>query len=226
MYSGKLFSILGDSVSTLEGYSQPKDAEYYSGVHKLVSEVYKPEHTWWGKVINSLNGTLLVNNSISGSMVCKHSLSAFPSHSCSDERTSSLSDGDKTPDIIMVYMGTNDWGHGMSPYEKNGENGLTIFSVAYNTMLKKLKENYPKAEIWCFTLAVSGYKNGKEIKFPYEFGGYHIEEYCNVIRNCANENNCRIIDLYKFAEPFDTVDCFHPNASGMEKIANAVLVQV
>lgn len=227
-YFGKLFSILGDSVSTLEGYSQPSGAEYYRDTRMLTAEVYLPEYTWWGQVIEELKGELLVNNSISGSMVCKHKDCLIPSYSCSDERTSSLSNNATLPDVIMVYMGTNDWGHGMklTPENEMEKDDLSIFSVAYETMLKKLKENYKNAEIWCFTLSVSGYKNGKGISFPYEFGGVHIEKYCNVIRECAQSYNCRIIDLYRYAEPFDTVDGFHPNASGMEKIAKGVLCQL
>lgn len=225
-YKNKLFSVLGDSISTFEGYSEPYDAVFYDGWHKCQADILKINDTWWGQVIESLDGTLLVNNSFSGSMVCKHRSCVIPSYGCSDERTSSLDKKSISPDVIMVFLGTNDWGHGvkLKPDNEAEENDLTIFSVAYKSMLEKLRKNYPSAELWCFTLAKSGYKNGKEIKFPYLYGGRHIEEYCEVIRDCAEKYGCRLIDLYKSAEPYDTIDGFHPNASGMKTIADAVLI--
>ena len=57
----------------------------------------------------------------------------------------------------------------------------------------------------------------------YYSGGWHISEYCDIIRTCALENKCRVIDLYNTAEPYDTIDGFHPNAIGMKIIAEAVL---
>ncbi len=71
-YKNKLFSILGDSISTFEGYSEPYEATYYDAVRKCQGDITKVEHTWWGQVIEHLGGELLVNNSISGSMVCAH----------------------------------------------------------------------------------------------------------------------------------------------------------
>ena len=58
-YQNKYFSILGDSISTLEGYSQPREAAFYSGERKLKSGVFTPSDTWWGQVIERLGGQLL-----------------------------------------------------------------------------------------------------------------------------------------------------------------------
>ena len=68
-YKEKKFSILGDSISTLQGYSEPDYAAFYDTAHKLKSGVLTPSDTWWGIVIERLDGELLVNNSISGSTV-------------------------------------------------------------------------------------------------------------------------------------------------------------
>lgn len=224
-YKGKHFSVLGDSVSTLEDYTKPEGAFFYEASKKMQAEIYTPFDTWWGQVINFLGGELLVNNSISGSMVCKHKMCEVPSYGCSDERTNALSKDGALPDVIMVYLGTNDWGFGMKPIpnRREYEKDLDVFSVAYDLMLKKLKNNYPKAEIWCFSLAKSGYKNGKEIDFYFYPGGYHMEEYCKVIKECAEGNGCKVIDLYNFVVPFDTIDGYHPNKAGMKSIAQGVL---
>lgn len=227
-YKNKLFSILGDSISTLDGYSKPREAAFYAEMLKVRSDVFYPEHTWWGQVIDRLGGELLVNNSFSGSMVCKHKSCMIPSYGCSDERTSDLSLDGKTPDVIMVYMGTNDWGCGvrlLPESEQDGED-LSIFSVSYEKMLEKIEKNYPEAEIWCFTLAVSTREGVLGFEFPYLYGGIHIERYCDIIRSLAEKHGCRLIDLYASNTPYDTIDGFHPNAEGMKTLAEAVIEQI
>lgn len=227
-YKNQYFSILGDSISTLDGYSQPKYAAYYDIARKYESGVFTPSDTWWGQVIEHFGGTLLVNNSISGSTVCKHCLYENPSYGCSDERTAALSFNGRDPDVIMIFMGINDWGYGIkpTPCDISEEVDLSIFSVAYKTMLEKLRKNYPAAELWCFTLPVSICKNRENFVFPYRRSGRHVEEYCEAVRFCAEKYGCRIIDLYRPTTPYDTIDGFHPNAEGMKTLAEAVIDQL
>lgn len=208
----------------------PENAVYYDMTHKLSSGVLTIEDTWWGQVIKHLGGELLVNNSFSGSTVCWHPLYEIQSYSCSDERTASLSREGIHPDVIMIYMGTNDWGCGIrvfrdERYDSVDDNPALFFS-AYQQMLKKLRTNYPNAEIWCFTLPVSRCSAKPNFVFPYYYGGRNISEYCEAIRLCAREYDCRVIDLYKGSEPYDTLDGFHPTVSGMKTIASAVSNEV
>ncbi len=227
-YKNKYFSILGDSVSTLDGYSEPDFAAFYEGINKFKADVFSSDDTWWGQVITRLGGELLVNNSFSGSMVHKHRLCEIPSYGCSDERTAALSRAQQTPDVVMIFMGINDWGCGakLTPVEKSEQNDISYFSVAYRKMLEKLKKNYPEAELWCFTLPVSTCKDDETFAFPYCHGGRHIEKYCEWIRTCAKEYGCRVIDLYCSEIPYDTIDGFHPNKEGMKTLADSVLQQL
>lgn len=229
-YKNKFFSILGDSVSTLEGYSEPEFAAFYDTAHKLAADVLTPLDTWWGQVIDRLGGELLVNNSFSGSTVCRHSSHEIPSYACSDERTSALGRSGVMPDVIMVYMGTNDWGCGTKIRSEKGckgaENPLVSFSTAYGSMLEKLRKNYPHAEIWCMSLAVSRCSAMEDFNFPYCYGGRHISEYCDAIQTCAEKHGALFFDLYHCMEAYDTLDGFHPNASGMKWIAEAVLSEL
>ena len=227
-YKNKLFSILGDSISTLEGYSEPEDTAHYTGLRMFEADVFTPADTWWGQVISHLGGELLVNNSFSGSMVTKHKNCLIPSYGCSDERTSSLDRAGKMPDVIMVYMGTNDRGWGVPPTPDDAavKEDMAVFSVAYSHMLEKLHKNYPQAEIWCFTLSRCTRRNSAEISIPDYFRGHHMDEYCNVIRACAEAYGCRLIDLCRAAAPYATVDDLHPNAEGMKTLADAVIRQL
>ena len=102
-YKGKAFSVLGDSISTLFGYSTPEDAVYYSASRRYETGVCYLRDTWWGRVIEALGGRLLINNSFSGSTVCRYSESEYDSYACSDGRTSALSEGGCAPDVIMIF---------------------------------------------------------------------------------------------------------------------------
>ena len=50
-----------------------------------------------------------------------------------------------------------------------------------------------------------------------------MSEYCDIIRTCAIEHNCKIIDLFNTIDAYDTIDGFHPNNEGMKTIAEAVI---
>ena len=224
-YQNKYFSILGDSISTLEGYSQPREAAFYSGERKLKSGVFTPSDTWWGQVIERLGGQLLVNDSFSGSMVSRVSACEYPSYACSEERTSALARGGISPDVIMVFMGTNDWGAGVKVFDERCERdeNISVFSYAYQVMLQKLQKNYPNAEIWCLTLPISRSTAIENFRFPYAPQGRDISEYCEVIRACAKKYGCRLIDLNQSGQTHDTLEGFHPTADGMQTLAESVL---
>ena len=218
MYQGKLFSVLGDSISTLEGYSEPADAVYYGGWYRLRASVLGPEDTWWGKLIRRLGGELLVNNSISGSLCARHPDCAVPSYGCSDERTAALGRGTVHPDVILILLGTNDWGWRMpTEPEAGGTGDEGVFSVAYDRMLEKLKRNYPNAELWCFTLPVGA---------GLEAGHASAQTYNDVIRTCAARRGGRVLELYREGQSYDTVDGLHPNAKGMGQMAEHIFAHL
>ena len=216
---------MGDSISTLDGYTEPEYAAFYEGMKKLETDVLFVGDTWWGQVIERLGGFVLVNNSFSGSTVVKLPAYEIPSYGCSSERTSALHRDAQMPDVIMIFMGTNDWGHGVKPRPsfRSEENDVSVFSVAYEAMLTKLRKNYPDAELWCLTLPVAVCTNRENFVFPYYYGKRHIEEYCKVICASAERFGCRVIDLYHAQTHPDTLEGFHPNADGMKTLADAVI---
>ena len=64
-YRKKFFSVLADSISTLEGYSVPKSAVYYDTAHKVASGVLTPLDTTQRVVVGHkaavLTGHLRIN---------------------------------------------------------------------------------------------------------------------------------------------------------------------
>lgn len=229
-YFGKQFSILGDSISTLEGYNPKGYKVFYSGDNCVKAGVVEAKDTWWGKVIDFFGGELLVNNSWSGSRVTKlkDKEQLFPS-GCSDERTAALHINDVKPDVILVYLGTNDWAFGAKTVNDTrilGENSNELFDKAYDSMLKKLKSNYPESEIWCCTLCETHISKRPDFQFPHKYAGTHIEEYNDIIRKSASKNMCNLLDLYNYKMPYDSIDGSHPNADGMNTLATMMIREI
>ena len=227
-YFGKQFSVLGDSISTLDGYNPLGYNLFYFGENCFRSGVREMKDTWWGKVIDFFGGELLVNNSWSGSRVTQFpgSDSLFPS-GCSDERTGNLHIRSVMPDVIIVYLGTNDWANGV-PIEFYGCTLLgheynDIFVSAYGNMIRKIRSNYPNAEIWCCTLCVTFMSSDPSFHFPYKYNGNYINKYNKIIETVANQQNCKLIDLFSYSVPYDSIDGSHPNADGMNTLATLMI---
>lgn len=228
-YYGKKFSILGDSISTLEGYIPEGYKVYYYGERCERTGVREMQDTWWGKVIDYFGGELLVNNSWSGSRVTKlpNQAELFPS-GCSSRRTGGLHKNSVKPDVIIVYLGTNDWGFGAVPeYTDYRGEELTPwneeFKAAYGSMLDGIKQNYPQAEIWCCTLPATYMSAQPSFKFPYTPGRFHLERYNEIIREVSVQKYCRLIDFFAYREPYDSIDGTHPVAAGMSTIATMAI---
>ena len=223
------YSILGDSISTLQGYNPCGYNVFYEGTNCIRSGVHAYGDTWWGRVIDHFGGELLVNNSWSGSRVSMQPGRGelFPS-GCSEERTSGLHKGTTKPDVILLYLGTNDWGVGAGVHKPayrtiDDDYNMEYFDCAYDRMLEKLTGNYPEAEICCFTLCKSCLAADESVPFPRRIGGTDIEEYVEVIRQMCAKYHCKLIDLWKTQTAYATIDGSHANAQGMKTIAETVI---
>lgn len=231
-YYGKQFSILGDSISTLAGYNPRGYNVFFKDENCEKSGVRDMPDTWWGKVIDFFGGELLVNNSWSGSRVTRlpDRDDDFPS-GISDVRTNGLHINSVKPDVIIVYLGTNDWANGvnLNNIDYHGDE-LTppwhSFENSYSIMLKKISENYPGAEIFCCTLNTTFMSSKPSFSFPFSHGGTHIEAYNEIIRTTCTQFGCKLIDLYEYHLPYDAVDGSHPTAGGMNTLATMVIRSV
>ena len=226
-YQGKLFSILGDSISTLEDWNPDGYRVFYYGQRCTQSGVHQVEDTWWGKVLSHFDGQLLVNNSWSGSRVTRLPAASrlFPS-GCSDERTAGLHTEKARPDVIIIYLGINDYISGTrdeTEVRPDYADDMDYFSTAYAAMLKKLRGNYPSAEIWCCTLPPSCIASYPAFRYPTEYEGRFAESYNRAIRTSAETYQCRLLDLYALQTPYDSIDGTHPTKAGMTTLANLII---
>ena len=214
----RLVSILGDSISTFEGYNPPGYSVFYDKEMKEKNGLISVYDTWWAKVIQAFHAYLCMNNSYSGSRV---SGDAFPAAS-SMERTCSLGNGGAYPDIVLVYIGYNDFGNGVRiNRESPAELDLFSFEDAYRLMLTRIKANYPSTRIICGTLMRTSVKGHQDWTFPESYKGVAFELYNDVIRKIVSECGFDIADLAGKGVSYETLDGSHPTSVGHITLANA-----
>lgn len=212
-----MVSIIGDSISTYSGYNPKGYAVFYDDINQRKNGLTSVYDTWWAKVNQSLHAYLCVNNSYSGSKV---SGCAFPSANCK-ERTSSLHTKECKPNIILVYIGYNDFGKGIKI--KSGlfdNNKDQFFYDMYLKMVQSIKQNYPSSTIICGTL-MRGYVKNSNWIFPESYAGIPFDNYNAAIRKAAKKAGVKIADLTSFPDRYETLDGSHPTAKGHLTIAKA-----
>ena len=217
MVRNRKFSVFGDSVSTLQGYQPERYAVEYEGSFAEESCVKTISDTWWGMAIRELGGELLVNDSYSGCTVTswREDEMAFPS-AASRERIEALC-GAGVPDVLMIYLGTNDWGR-CRKIGTGAEPWWRTFSGSYCHMLCDLRRRLPDTEIWCLNLTYSQAMAYHFYRGPLQ----KMEEYNRAIAEAAAKYGAKPVDLWTNASQYSSADLAHPDRAGMETIARAV----
>ncbi len=206
MEKTKRWSILGDSISTFQGFTPPGGV-YYAPSSGPVTGVNTVEDTWWMRVIRAKDGELLANNSWSGSTAAESGNLGAASLS----RIRKLGPNGVSPDMILVFTGLNDVGRYVP---------LEVFRADYETMLRRIKARYTDAEVWCGTLLVGYIERPLFPKLSYF--GRRLEEYNAAIRSAAEAAGARLADLAALGDPggsYESMDGLHPSGAGMGQVA-------
>ena len=229
--AGTTFSILGDSISTFQGFNP---IGYYAFFPDN-GEVADVQETWWQQVADDLELTLYANGSSSGATVAGDSTGAQdPQCGCNELRTNDLSGPEGAcPDRIVIYLGTNDMLKAVPMGDNDGtglvEEGMVEnFSDAYTLMLDKVQANYPLAEIFCCTLLPVG-DYGTSTPYVEFVNGAELtsKDYGEAIDRIARGRGHTVIDLSDCGVTIEnlhemTSDGVHPTTEGMRCIAEAV----
>lgn len=218
--SGKYVSILGDSISTYEGISNVGNINtttqgysvWYNGDWQNVLE--SPEDTYWGKVMSKYHMDLLVNNSCGGNKLTESSgtgVTADAGYIRVENLSANTGDLNGTkPDMILLFMGTNDYIGGVS---------VESFGDAYIVTLDKAAQLYPNAQVFAFTLIPSAYNTDFAL----------LDSYNAKIRELsANYENVVLVDIAADSGItsenywYYTYDGTHPNKAGIYAIAQVL----
>jgi len=237
-YNGKKISFLGDSITTF-GVPDQNNATgtwTYPGnrcrypQNDLFADV---KYCWWKRLIDKLGATLGINESWAGSRVSNTQATDSgdygPNRCISSLTRIGHLDDNGTPDIIIVYAGTNDIGGNVtigtfdttSPKDLTEQQiaalDVTTFANAYRAMLIRLQYYYQTSRIVvCFPNFTNTY---------YDMA--NLDDYIEIIREECDYFGVEYIDLRAsgitiYNRGTYLPDGIHPNAGGMELLFNKV----
>ena len=247
-------SILGDSISTFKGWSDSsKGNAYYPRTDCDVTYV---NQTWWHKLIyeHMSTGTFEKNISAGNTTIVQNTTgdaSAYWYGWDFGTRVQQLGLGD--PDVIMVFGGTNDYGHTL--YNSTSEElidgvamGAETFPASSNARLEELLAAADAATTVAAADALDGttyagacirliqmlrvrHPKAKIVFIIGDYVYYGMGEVARKIVDHFSDDYVRKVDIlgeygYKASSAIKKFDYAHPKASGMDVIASFVYDQV
>ena len=213
-------SIIGDSYSTYEGWSN-RDMEgnpnnyfvYYP--HMGNTDVTSVEKTWWYMLCQKPEFELEISNSYSGSVVSNthyNGIDVTGTDLSFTNRVGTNSNGidyNGSPDIILVFGGTNDcWAKvelGDYVHKNWSYADLRCFRPAFSKLLASLKTHYPDAII--YNITNSGTDGVPGLTKSYAKSIQKVCDYYDI-------TNIVLEDIEKTET--------HPTYAGMQKICEQV----
>ena len=227
-FMGKVISIMGDSISTFEGWIPVDDG------HNLTHRKRYPQAnlfedvrlTWWHMLINNLGAKLGVNDSWAGSMVSNtqtvNSGDKGPDACMSSITRITNLGSNGTPDLIFFYGGTNDAARDVPMGEfdpsKFQQVDLTTtiwstFADAYAAAIMRMQYFYPDAKIIAMTPTwTTSY-----------YSAQRLDAVAKMIKEVCDYFGVAVVDLRKCGINQNNLDKtlgdgIHPSALGMEMI--------
>lgn len=215
-------SFIGDSISTFYSTNSTVNS-LYGGTNQYYYPIYSAtvksvDKTWWYQTYNELGLKLGVNNSWSGSAAFGHSESA----GMSDARLKTLDDNG-TPNIVVIFLGTNDNVNGHSVQNLKEAYVKMIEYISVNCV--DFSNNTAKIPyIYLFTNGYAGYNS-------YYYTEERRIEYNKMFYELAKTyQNVRIFDLAKYItkDNYSTYlgDALHYNDVGMKLISSKLIEQL
>lgn len=241
-YAGLRMSLLGDSFSAFEGYS---DSEHNYYPHEG-SDVSSVDQMWWKIVADKLHLKNLVIGAWSGSTVASGLRTSGYRPASNPLRCEALDNGTYYPDVVLIAMGVNDYS-----YAKEGSFGTwdgttalgaqsdlsdydtTTFRAAYATMLARIQHKYPNATIVCITpWFQERYETDTGVNYLNSIGK-SISDYADAIKEIGDIMHVFVVDgtnigfnrhnyYPKYAKDSASKPT-HPTIAGQKHISEAII---
>lgn len=200
--------ILGDSYSTFEGMIPEGQAIYYGKTGHPNHKVSDYKDTWWQRVIDCNGGTLIRNDSWSGTTICHTGYNASDcAHNSFAARFDRLVENgyfnDKTVDTMFIFGGTNDsWaGSPVGELMYEGYEKADLYNVlpAFCYLLGRVQKILPNTRVVVIV--------NTELK----------SEISNGIKSACEHYGIEYVEL----ESIEKLEG-HPTYNGMKQIAEQI----
>lgn len=139
---------------------------------------------------------------------------------------------DTDADIVVVFGGTNDYGHGDAPFGTDLCRTPDTFYGALHTLYTSLIEKYPTAVIAVLTPLHRLNETGRVVNEIGTPNGHPLSDYVAAIRQVAEEYSLPVLDLYAGGGIQPSVeaqrqalcpDGLHPNDAGHALLARRII---
>lgn len=136
---------------------------------------------------------------------------------------------DDRADAVVVFGGTNDFGHGFAPFGTFGNTTPDTFCGACDYLYKGLRAKYPHTPIVIVTPAPRSAENDP-LGDGFKPAGPLLREYVAIIQQTAAAHNLPVLDLFHVAPeghraelpPEYFPDGLHPNDTGHALLARLI----
>lgn len=200
---GLTINFLGDSITEGHGTTSPEKV-----FHQLIKEKYNMKHAYnYG-----LGGTRIARQVVPTEVNTKYDLTF-------ELRADIM---DRKSDAVVVFGGTNDFGHGDAPFGTLDSEDTYTFCGAVNSLINKLKKDFPDKKI-IFMTPIHRLREDE----PTSPDSKVLEDYVNAIREICGKQGIPVIDLFKI-NPLDPADeelvpdGLHPSDKGHSVMAQVI----
>ncbi len=199
-------NFLGDSIT--EGCGTTNPSNHF---HQLVAKKY--------------GFAAARNYGISGTRIAKQQKPTISNPKFDRDFCSRFSEMDNDANLVIVFGGTNDFGHGDAPIGEMSDRTPETFFGACHYLMEGLINKYPEAKIVIMTPL------HRESESNLNVNGVDLEYYVNIIKKVAAYYSLPVLDLWSVSgiQPRVPIikqkycpDGLHPNDNGHKKIADVL----
>lgn len=195
---GKTINIVGDSI-TRGAVASCEECKY---IH----------------ILERFSGATVVEHAKSGTRIAKQLQPSNPDYD--QDFLGRIDKMNNACDIVIIFGGTNDFGHGDAPLGEMEDDTEYTFYGALKSAIRKVKEKYPNSYFMMITPLHRTCENNPKGEGLKQKESALLSEYVAAIKEVTNIYNIPTLDLFndkdfKLDNPFWlSADGVHPNDEG------------
>lgn len=189
------------------------------------------DHVYWN-LVGQRTGAQVYGYGIGGTRIAPNHLAGYDDYIDANWFGTRVEQMDPEADVVVVFGGTNDFGHGDAPMGTMKDRTNDTFYGAYHMLMQQLIERYPHAQLIVMTPL---HRIGEEM-MPFNEAGVRragvLKDYVDAIRDIAEFYSVPVVDLFaqsglqprvKILRKLYMPDGLHPNDAGHRKIADRLM---